>query len=56
MALVDQIAAVRADKAAAKLRLKRIQRRGKLIFLRCRDRNVFLLRLSKYKIASCAME
>lgn len=37
MALVDQIAAVRADKAAAKLRLKRIQRRGKLIFLRCRD-------------------
>ncbi len=26
MALIDQIAAVRADKAAAELRLKRIQR------------------------------
>ena len=30
MALIDQIAAVCADKAAAKLRLKRIQLRGKL--------------------------
>lgn len=56
MALIDQIAAVCTDESAAKLLFKCIQRRGKLIFLRRRYQNVFLLRLSKYKIASCAME
>ena len=56
MALVDQIAAVRADKAAAKLLLKRIQRRGKLklvfpvVFRRQKDLTVGIRKIQVQNI------
>ena len=56
MALIDQIAAVCADKAAAKLRLKRIQLRGKLklvfpvVFRRQKDLTVGIRKIQVQKI------
>lgn len=56
MALVDQIAAVRADKAAAELRLKRIQRCGKLklifpvVFRRQKDLTVGIRKIQVQNI------
>lgn len=56
MALIDQIAAVCADKAAAKLRLKRIQRRGKLklvfpvVFRRQKDLTVGIRKIQVQNI------